>query len=137
MARSAAAVRESAGAHRVAPAMPAESEVLARALVRAGDMLGLTGEELATIVGLSPASISRIRHGRLVLDPASKPGELALMLLGAVRALDALVGARDELARAWLDAANADLGDVPRRMIRRVDGLARVARYLDAASGAR
>jgi transcriptional regulator with XRE-family HTH domain len=135
MSRPALALRDAAPRYTAPPID--QSALLARAAVRAADLLELTGEELARIIGISPASVSRLRHGKLQLAPESKSGELAVMLLRAFRALDAVVGSRDELARAWLNAANADLDGVPRELLRQVDGLARVVGYLDAVRGAR
>jgi transcriptional regulator with XRE-family HTH domain len=52
----------------------------------ATERLGLSNRELATITGVSEASISRPRQGRMV-DPASKEGALALLLVRLYRSL--------------------------------------------------
>ncbi|MDB4882325.1 MAG: hypothetical protein JWL95_1091 [Gemmatimonadetes bacterium] len=78
--------------------------------------------------------MSRLQNGR-GLDPDSKEGELALMLLRLYRSLDALVGGDDAKARAWLHAANDHVGGVPAERIRTVEGLVDVVQYLDAMRG--
>lgn len=118
-------------ADHVASAAP----VLSKALKRAVELLGLSGDELAAILGLSASSVSRLRHDRLLVEPDSKAGQLALVLLRVFRSLDALVGSRDELARQWLRTPNADLGAVPIDLLKRADGLVRVGQYLDAVRG--
>jgi hypothetical protein len=108
--------------------------VLTRALLSAAERLGLRNRALALVLGTSEASVSRLGSGRVV-DPDSKEGELALLLLRLYRSLDALVGGSDEQARAWLHAHNTHLGDVPAMLIRRVEGLVDVVQYLDGMRG--
>ncbi len=114
-----------------APDPPA---VLTRAVRAAAERLGLRNRELAQVLGSSEASISRLSRGRL-LDPGSKEGELALLLLRLYRSLDALVGGSDEKARAWLRAENAHVGGIPAERITKVEGLVDVVGYLDAVRG--
>ena len=113
---------------------PDPAAVVARAVVATADRLGLSNRELATITGVSEASVSRLRHGRGV-HPDSKEGELALLLVRLYRSLDALVGGDDAKARAWMHATNVHLGGVPAERIRSVEGLVDVIQYLDAMRG--
>jgi hypothetical protein len=113
---------------------PRPEAVLAKALLSAAERLGLRGRELATIIGTSEASISRLRFAR-GLDPESKEGELALLFLRTYRSLDALVGGDDEKARLWLRAHNDHLKGIPADLIRTVEGLVDVVQYLDAMRG--
>jgi hypothetical protein len=120
------------------PALPASSpdaaSVLTRAVSSAAARLGLRNRDLAQILGISEASISRLKDGRR-LDPASKEGELALLFLRLFRSLDALVGGDEERARAWLHAPNMHLAGTPAERIRRVEGLIDVVQYLDGMRG--
>ena len=109
-------------------------EVLRKALIAAGERLGLRGKELAVVIGSSEASVSRLRSGR-GLDPATKEGELALLFVRLYRSLDALVGGDDEKARAWLHAENDHLGGIPAERIRTIEGIVDVVQYLDAMRG--
>src|SRR4051812_25466546 len=87
------------------PGRPQPAPVIAKAVLAAAQRLGLRDRHLATIIGSSEASVSRLRTGR-GLEPTSKEGELALLLVRLYRGLDALVGGDDTAARAWLHAAN-------------------------------
>lgn len=115
-------------------AAPAPRPVLTRAVRSAARRLGLLNRELAEVLGTSEASVSRLKSGRTI-DPASKEGELALLLLRLFRSLDALVGGDEAKARAWLRAENSHVGGVPADRIHRVEGLVDVVQYLDALRG--
>jgi transcriptional regulator with XRE-family HTH domain len=125
-------------AHPATASAPSEADrVLTKAVVRAGERLGLTQRELAGILGVSPATLSRlarVREPRL-LEAASKEGELAVQLLRVYRSLDALLGGDDEANRRWLRAENHHLGGVPAALLQTVTGLVHVAEYLDAMRG--
>ncbi|HEY1335629.1 MAG TPA: MbcA/ParS/Xre antitoxin family protein [Myxococcaceae bacterium] len=117
-----------------APA-PDPAAVASRALLRAAEALGLNGQTMARVVGVSAASWSRLAAGQRSVDPTSKEGELALLFLRLFRSLDALVGGDTEKARAWLRAQNVHLSAVPLECIQSVAGLVRVDEYLDAVRG--
>jgi len=116
------------------PDAGAADAVLTRAVRSAAARLGLRNRQLAEVLGTSEASISRLSGDRTI-DPSSKEGELALLLLRLFRSLDALVGGDEEQARAWLGAHNHHLGAVPLERIVSVEGLVDVVRYLDALRG--
>jgi len=107
------------------------SQVLSKAALRAAAILGLTHKELAEIVGVSPAFISKIKAGAATLAIGSKQAELAAIFVRVFRALDAIVGGDEETARAWLRNPNAALGQVPADYIMSIGGLLDTASYLD------
>jgi DNA-binding transcriptional regulator YiaG len=113
---------------------PEPARVLTKAVRSAAARLGLRNRELARILGTSEATVSRLGTGRTI-DPGSKEGELALLLLRLFRSLDALVGGDEAKARSWLGSENAHLGGVPAERIRRVEGLVDVVQYLDGLRG--
>ena len=108
--------------------------MLTKAVLNAAQRLGLRNRELAAVLGASEASVSRLQSSRSI-DPASKEGELALLLLRLFRSLDALVGGDEAKARAWLRAENSHIGGTPATRMRRVEGLVEVVQYLDAMRG--
>ncbi|MDP1569481.1 MAG: MbcA/ParS/Xre antitoxin family protein [Vicinamibacterales bacterium] len=113
---------------------PDPAAVLGKALLSAAGRLGLRPRQMAAILGVSEASLSRLQRGRGI-DPGCKEGELALLFLRMYRSLDALVGGDDERGRAWLHAMNDHLAAVPAERIVTVEGLVDVVQYLDAMRG--
>ncbi len=111
---------------------PAPDQVLTKAVLRAADLLGLSSAALARILGVSEASVSRLASGARTVDPQSKEGELALLLVRVYRSLDALVGTDASQRQAWLQGHNRALNGRPIDLIQRTDGLVNVVAYLDA-----
>lgn len=109
-----------------------DAEVLSAALARIAGFWGLSNAKLGIVLGLSPATVSRIRSGGSVVDPASKSFEAGQFLLRLFRGLDALMGSDDEASRRWLAAYNLDLGARPLDLIDTFRGLVTVCDYVDA-----
>jgi len=117
----------------IAPLSLAQDEcrVLTEAVGRVATLWKLTNDQLGAILGLSPATASRLRSGAFVLEPASKPFELGQYLVRLFRSLDAMMGSDDIGAMAWLRTANLDLGGRPIDLIRTIRGLSDVTDYVD------
>lgn len=113
----------------------AHGRTLVKATVRAAGLLGLTQAELAPVLGVSRATVSRMAAGEHLLAPEQKAWELAALFVRLFRSLDALVGSNEAQARAWLNSENVALGAAPKQLIPRAEGLVRVIQYLDAARG--
>lgn len=111
---------------------PDRAAVLGKALLRAAERLGLSGRQLAQIIGVSEATVSRLRRGEAQLEEGSTSFQLAALLVRAFRSLDAITGGDDRVARAWLGASNAALAARPIDRMGTVQGLVDVAAYLDA-----
>ncbi len=111
---------------------PAPDAVLTKAVLRAAELLDLSSAALARILGVSEASISRLVSGSRTIDPKSKEGELALLLVRVYRSLDALVGTDAVQRKAWLHGHNRALNGRPAELLERADGLVTVVAYLDA-----
>ncbi|PWE32075.1 transcriptional regulator, XRE family protein [Maritimibacter sp. 55A14] len=105
--------------------------VMAKAAFNAGRELGLTQREIAAAIGVSEATVSRMRDGGYAL--AGKPYELAVCLVRVFRSLDAIAGGDPDTIRGWMRHDNADLNGVPRALIATAPGLVSVMAYLDAA----
>ena len=113
------------------PLTNTDAQLVAEACGRAIQVLGLSRDELSAVVGKHRTSIDRTG-----LDPKTKAGELALLLLRAYRSLHSLFGGDHTLMRHWLEQPNHHLGEQPPRLLLfRIEGLNRVANYLDALRG--
>jgi DNA-binding XRE family transcriptional regulator len=110
----------------------AHQAALTKAALRAAGKLDLNQGALAHILGLSEATVSRMKKGDYVLAADSKAFELAVLFVRLFRSLDAIVGGDEAVARAWLANPNLALGATPAEKIRTVAGLTDVIAYLDA-----
>jgi transcriptional regulator with XRE-family HTH domain len=106
--------------------------VATKAAVRAAERLGLTARVLAAVLGVSEATVSRMRRGEHALEAGSKPFELAILFVRLFRSLDAIAGGEEAVARGWMAAENTVLGGRPADLVRTVSGLVDVIAYLDA-----
>jgi transcriptional regulator with XRE-family HTH domain len=106
--------------------------VLAKATARASELLGLSGAALARVIGVSEPTVSRLLRGAKPLNPASKEGELAALLVRVYRSLDALVGNNAAQRLAWMSSHHTVLGGVPRELIQTAQGLVNTLAYLDS-----
>jgi uncharacterized protein (DUF2384 family) len=114
-----------------APLAKADAQLVAEACGRAAQVLGLSRDELSAVVGKHRTSIDRTG-----LDPNTKEGELALLLLRVYRSLHALYGGDHTLMLHWMKQPNHHLGEQPPRLLlARIEGLNRVANYLDGLRG--
>ena len=111
--------------------VPSEEEVLTTAVARVASLWKLTNETLGDVIGISPATASRLRSGSRQLERGTKPFELSQYLVRLFRSLDSLTGSDDEAAISWLRTPNADLDGRPLDIIRTVKGLSEVANYVD------
>jgi hypothetical protein len=114
------------------PAKADKGAIVGKSALRAAARLGVSNRILAKTIGLSEPSVSRMAQGAFTLDPSSKPFELALLFVRLFRSLDAITGGDEGVARAWLRAANAALGEPPIDLIPHVSGLTDVIAYLDS-----
>ncbi|AKQ43198.1 hypothetical protein CP97_05080 [Aurantiacibacter atlanticus] len=111
---------------------PDDGKLLTSAIARIGEFWGLTNAKLGSVLGLSAATVSRLRAGKAELDPASKSFEAAQYLLRLFRSLDALLGSDDMAARSWLATRNVDLDARPIDLVDSFKGLMTVCDYVDA-----
>ena len=107
------------------------ARVVTTAVLRAAESWRLGKTTLGRILGLSPASVSRLSAGGGLL-PGTKPYELGLLLLRLYRSLDTIMGGDRDLAREWLGAHNGALGGRPVDRITTIVGLTEAAAHVDA-----
>jgi hypothetical protein len=112
---------------------PDPGAVLSHAALRAARFLEIAQADLARVIGVSEATVSRMARGQKCLEPHSKPWQLAGLFVRLFRSLDAIVGSDDTAARAWLRSPNLALGGVPLDLIRDPAGLVHTVDYLDSA----
>ena len=105
--------------------------VLTTAVSRVASCWKLTNEQLGAVLGLSPATASRLRSGGFELDRSSKAFELGQYLVRLFRGLDALMGSDDAASMSWLRSPNLDLDGRPIDLIRSIRGLGAVVDYVD------
>jgi len=104
--------------------------VLSKALLNAGKALGLNQTQLGQVVGKDRAAISRGR-----IDPQTKSGELALLLIRCYRNLYVLIGGNIKEMRHWMHSENRHTAGVPAQQVQTIQGLVSVLEYLDAIRG--
>jgi DNA-binding XRE family transcriptional regulator len=105
--------------------------VLAKAVFNAAGELGLAQRELARAIGVSEATVSRMKGGGY--DLQGKPMELAACVVRVFRSLDAIAGGDPDTMRGWMRNPNRDLHGVPAELMAQATGLVTVMNYLDAA----
>ncbi|MDH3693404.1 MAG: MbcA/ParS/Xre antitoxin family protein [Gammaproteobacteria bacterium] len=110
-----------------------KSGVLTKAVKSVAQHLGLSNIELADILGISTASVTRLYRGRAIKE--KKEIELAVLLVRLYRSLDAMVGGDSAKAIKWFKAFNHHLNGVPSERAKTVEGLVDVVQYLDAMRG--
>ncbi len=117
--------------------------VLTKAIQRLASELDLTQQELSLIIGRSKSTFSRLFKNDAnvkddkpkYLNPFSKEGQLAILLVRLYRNLDVLFGGNAKQCQSWLRSDNEHLGKKPIELIQSVEGLVTVVQYLDAIRG--
>ncbi|HEY0892807.1 MAG TPA: antitoxin Xre-like helix-turn-helix domain-containing protein [Cellvibrio sp.] len=113
---------------------PEPAAVLAKALINAAEQLGLKQAELGAILGLDRTGISRLKQNPS-LDPNSKKGELALLVVRIARALFALTGGDKEWIKHFMHNPNKVTGGIPAKQMETIQGLIQVMQFVDAIRG--
>lgn len=98
--------------------------VLSKAVLHAAEKLGLTTDQLALILDIDSIN--------LTLDPDSKPGKKALLLIQIFQLLDALNGGDLEWIQHFMCSQNQITGGVPMEQIQNETGLIKVQECLQA-----
>lgn len=105
--------------------------VLAKALLNTADQLGLKQAKVASAVGVHRSSISRLKANP-VLDPTSKQGELAILLIDIYRAVYVLSGGDSEWIHYFINSYNEATKGVPIEQIQTISGLTIVLHFVDS-----
>lgn len=113
---------------------PDPEAVLAKAFLNAGQQLSLSQAELAAVLGIDRSAISRLKNASGI-DPQSKKGELALMLIRVARALFALAGGDQDWIKHFMRSPNKVTSGVPAEQVQSIQGLIAVLQFVDAIRG--
>ena len=103
--------------------------VLSKTVLRVADHLGLTLDQLAVILDIEKSSINQLD---MTLDPDTKPGQKALLLIQIFQLLDALNGKEIQWIRHFMGSQNHLTGGVPIEQIQNETGLVKVKECLQA-----
>ena len=110
-----------------------EGLALTKATIRAADLLGVSQKVLASVIGVSESTVSRMRNGTSVLERRSgKAFELAKLFLQFYDALDSMVLGDAAAGKVWLTNHNFSLQGKPIALIQQARGLVDVINYLVA-----
>ena len=118
----------------LAQTSPDPASVLAKAVLNAADQLGLKQAELAAVLGIHRTAVSRLKQNP-TLDPKSKQGELALLLIRIARALFALTGGDKDWIKHFMHNPNKVTGGIPAKQMESIQGLIQVMQFVDAIRG--
>lgn len=113
---------------------PEAAEVLGKSVLSAAQFLGISAETLGHIIGRDRTSISRLKKNPAI-DPASKAGELSLLLIRVYRGLFAILGGNQSAMKEWLGQNNTGLSGKPVELMKSVTGLTNTVNYIDAMRG--
>lgn len=108
--------------------------VLAKAVLSVAEQLGLKQSQLANILGVHRTAISRLKTNP-TLDPTSKQGELALLLIRFARALYVLTDGDATWIQHFMNTPNHVTGGIPVQQIETIQGLVQVVQFVDAIRG--
>lgn len=107
-----------------------EREVVTKATLRAGQILGLSNAKMASVLGLSEATVSRMNHATAALD--GKAFEIGLMLVRLYRGIAGILGSDDGAVQSWMLAENRALRGRPIDLIETINGLVTTVAYVDS-----
>ena len=109
--------------------------MVAKAAIRAAEILDIGPAVLAKVLGLFKAGSARLVDSTFELAPFGAPFVRATLFVRVFTALDTIVGGDEQAARAWLRAFNTALRDTPLELVRAPRGLAQVVLHLEGRLG--
>ncbi|MBF4455070.1 DUF2384 domain-containing protein [Acinetobacter sp. SK-43] len=111
-----------------------EAKVLAQAFLNAADQLGLKQSQVASVIGVHHSSMSRLKADP-ILDPTSKQGEMALLLIRMYRAIYVLTGGDSEWIHYFMNSYNDMTRGVPIEQVQSDSGLVLVLHFVGTIRG--
>lgn len=111
------------------------AEVLTKAIISLADFFALERKDLKEILGTSEPTLVRIYKNERTIEPTSKEGELALLLIRIYRSLYAILGGEQEACKKWLRSPNTYFEKKPLESMKSIQGMLEVVQYLDSMRG--
>ena len=105
--------------------------VLAEAVLKTANLLGLSNTQLAAVMGLDIMSMNQIEFSA-VLEPTSAHGEAGLLLIRLYQNLSSLTGGDSEWIDYFMNAFNTTTDGVPIQQIQTREGLEKVLTVVEA-----
>lgn len=99
--------------------------VLSKAVLRAAEKLGLSMNQLAQVLGVDHTAIIKME-----VDPVSKPGQQALLLIRVFQSLYALNGGDVEAIQTFMRSPNRLTEGIPVEQIQEDHGLTQVLKCI-------
>ena len=105
--------------------------VLAEAVLKTANLLGLSNTQLTAVIGLDLASMHQIDFSA-VLEPTSAHSEAGLLLIRLYQSLSALTGDDSEWIDYFMNAFNTATDGIPIQQIQTREGLEKVLMVVEA-----
>ncbi|WP_333617010.1 antitoxin Xre/MbcA/ParS toxin-binding domain-containing protein [Acinetobacter variabilis] len=106
------------------------SVILAKAVLKTGAILGIELDQLARVLGVDYTTILQLT----ALNPDSKQGEHAIILIRIFRLLYELNGGDMQWIRLYMNSPNHSTGGIPLQQIQQEIGLIKVLESLERIS---
>ena len=103
------------------------SEILSKAFLNAGNIMGLTPDELSQVIN---CDISQLKQ----INPESEEGIRALYFIRSYKKLYGMLNGDEEELKLWMKGYNTGTGGIPSQQVQEKDiaGLTHVMEYLEA-----
>ena len=105
--------------------------VLGKAVLRAAEHLHLSQSQLAIVLRMDVVAITQLQN-QSEIDPNSKQGKLALLLIRLYQALYTLTGSDREWIDHFLTSENRVTGGIPANQIETMDGLISILNFVES-----
>ena len=105
--------------------------VLGKSVLRAAKLLSLSQSQLAIVLDMDVEAITQLQN-QPELDPNSKQGKLALLLIRLYQALHALTGGDQAAMKIFLTSENRVTSGIPIYQIETMSGLISVLNFVEA-----
>ena len=109
------------------------AEALTKAALEAARLLGLSQDELCSLLGIQKGAAAAMRKGERAVDGINGEAERADALVRLVKRLHTLLGAGETDWRSWIRKDNAAFGCRPLDILLQRDGPMKVAQFLERA----